>query len=127
MRIGVGADGDVESAPVGQRCNKFSRIREAVRVGDKPVGSLRRVASKCDDAVHANTGVLIGDRERVFARCVNTGKVRRNIKAHVLMKCCDRFMRQFARGAARAVCDGDKLWVQVRQGADRIPEAKRSL
>jgi hypothetical protein len=95
---------------------------KAVRVGGEAALALGRVAAQGDDFGHAGLSVGFGDLQCLFAGGVDAGQVGRDGDAVVLVDRLDRVMGERARGAARAIGDGDELRVEGGERAERVPE-----
>jgi hypothetical protein len=122
MRIGVGADAERELAGLASASIRSTEPAKPSGCGVKRPCALGRVAAQRHDLGHAGLGVAFGDLQRFFAGGVDAGEMGRDGHAVILVDRLDRVMGERARGAARAVGDGDELRVEGGENAERVPE-----
>ena len=114
-------DADAETTLIGMRAGVVEFANEANQVasllkrvvGFDVIGKVPgRIAAQGEDVGNASLCVFLEDRLNVGGLMADAGEVRRGIESGGAFETNDEIVRQFARGAARAIGDRDEGRVQ---------------
>ena len=127
MRLGIGADAQLEFAGIGQRLDQLDGRGKALRMRGETFGALRRIAAQRDNLGDARVGIGFRDLKGFGFGRLNASQMRGDIQAVILADGGDRLMRQLAGGAAGAIGDRHKAGFQRRQDLRGFPQPERGI
>src|SRR5690606_18988377 len=123
MRLGIAGTGNAKLVVLAGEGHEFARMSKTAHGGLEACRSLRRITAQGDDVVDAGGARRSEHWAELGSRRANAGQVRQRLEAELVLDATHQLDREFARGAASAIGDGNvarSVVTQLRQGLEEL-------